>query len=92
MILEFLVDFLVYIILLKPPIKPFFLKNQKIFLQNQKTVLPLHRQKKKTTAEIAQLVEHNLAKVRVASSSLVFRSNPDKKIGIFYHLPWWWNW
>ena len=25
-------------------------------------------------AEIAQLVEHNLAKVRVASSSLVFRS------------------
>ena len=26
------------------------------------------------TAEIAQLVEHNLAKVRVASSSLVFRS------------------
>ena len=28
-----------------------------------------------TIAEIAQLVEHNLAKVRVASSSLVFRSN-----------------
>ena len=27
-----------------------------------------------TFAEIAQLVEHNLAKVRVASSSLVFRS------------------
>ena len=26
-------------------------------------------------AEIAQLVEHNLAKVRVASSSLVFRSS-----------------
>ena len=26
-------------------------------------------------AEIAQLVEHNLAKVGVASSSLVFRSN-----------------
>ena len=25
-------------------------------------------------AELAQLVEHNLAKVRVASSSLVFRS------------------
>ena len=25
-------------------------------------------------AEVAQLVEHNLAKVRVASSSLVFRS------------------
>ena len=29
----------------------------------------------KVYAEIAQLVEHNLAKVRVASSSLVFRSN-----------------
>ena len=28
----------------------------------------------KRNAEIAQLVEHNLAKVRVASSSLVFRS------------------
>ena len=28
----------------------------------------------KANAEIAQLVEHNLAKVRVASSSLVFRS------------------
>ena len=27
-----------------------------------------------SNAEIAQLVEHNLAKVRVASSSLVFRS------------------
>ena len=29
------------------------------------------------TAEIAQLVEHNLAKVGVASSSLVFRSKLD---------------
>ena len=29
---------------------------------------------RKRPAEIAQLVEHNLAKVRVASSSLVFRS------------------
>ena len=28
-------------------------------------------------AEIAQLVEHNLAKVGVASSSLVFRSKQD---------------
>ena len=32
-------------------------------------------QVRKTNAEIAQLVEHNLAKVGVASSSLVFRSN-----------------
>ena len=29
-------------------------------------------------AGIAQLVEHNLAKVGVASSSLVFRSNPKR--------------
>ena len=31
----------------------------------------------KQNAEIAQLVEHNLAKVRVASSSLVFRSKQE---------------
>ena len=42
---------------------------------------PLHSAQRKltekkisTNAEIAQLVEHNLAKVGVASSSLVFRS------------------
>ena len=37
-------------------------------------------------AEVAQLVEHNLAKVRVASSSLVFRSqveNLAKQAGFF---------
>ena len=34
----------------------------------------LHQRKKCDNAEIAQLVEHNLAKVGVASSSLVFRS------------------
>ena len=33
----------------------------------------------KQNAEIAQLVEHNLAKVRVASSSLVFRSFYNKQ-------------
>ena len=32
------------------------------------------RKFRRNFAEIAQLVEHNLAKVRVASSSLVFRS------------------
>ena len=32
----------------------------------------------RNNAEIAQLVEHNLAKVRVASSSLVFRSVKEK--------------
>ena len=31
-------------------------------------------------AEIAQLVEHNLAKVRVASSSLVFRSKKGRNL------------
>ena len=36
-------------------------------------------------AEIAQLVEHNLAKVGVASSSLVFRSNT------LLGLLGWWN-
>ena len=30
-------------------------------------------------AEVAQLVEHNLAKVGVASSSLVFRSNVETR-------------
>ena len=35
-------------------------------------------------AEIAQLVEHNLAKVRVASSSLVFRSSKKSFIGFFF--------
>ena len=35
-------------------------------------------------AEIAQLVEHNLAKVGVASSSLVFRSKVKIAIAIFF--------
>ena len=43
-------------------------------------------------AEIAQLVEHNLAKVGVASSSLVFRSNGCSNGGIGRHeglkIPW----
>ena len=38
----------------------------------------------KQNAEIAQLVEHNLAKVRVASSSLVFRSLSSRTLE-------WWN-
>ena len=38
----------------------------------------------KQNAEIAQLVEHNLAKVRVASSSLVFRSLSSRMLE-------WWN-
>ena len=46
-------------------------------LSVKKKALPLHRfrsQGANIDAEVAQLVEHNLAKVRVASSSLVFRS------------------
>lgn len=34
-----------------------------------------------TNAKVAQLVEHDLAKVGVASSNLVFRSNPFPKKG-----------
>ena len=37
-------------------------------------------------AEIAQLVEHNLAKVGVASSSLVFRSNEKCAWRMFYEI------
>ena len=40
-----------------------------------------------TIAEIAQLVEHNLAKVRVASSSLVFRSK--REISLRWFLFFW---
>ena len=46
-------------------------------MEVKKNVVPLHSQSKgcrQHNAEIAQLVEHNLAKVGVASSSLVFRS------------------
>ena len=42
----------------------------------------------RNNAEIAQLVEHNLAKVRVASSSLVFRS---KHKGLRRKKPRWRN-
>jgi hypothetical protein len=50
----------------------------KIFFVNQKTCVYLQPQTT-NNAEIAQLVEHDLAKVGVASSSLVFRSKPLKK-------------
>ena len=42
----------------------------------------------KIFAEIAQLVEHNLAKVRVASSSLVFRSKKVLHVGIGKVVEW----
>ena len=42
--------------------------------------------KKKINAEVAQLVEHNLAKVRVAGPSPVFRSQKEFDVGqtLFY--------
>ncbi len=44
-------------------------------------------------AEVAHLVEHDLAKVGVASSSLVFRSVSRPEAGFFFtFLPRWWNW
>ena len=46
-------------------------KMQNVYRITENTYICNHKQK---NAEIAQLVEHNLAKVRVASSSLVFRS------------------
>ena len=54
---------------------------KKKFGRNGKTVYLCTRS---PNAEIAQLVEHNLAKVRVASSSLVFRS-------FFERMLEWWN-
>ena len=48
-------------------------------------------EKQRLNAEIAQLVEHNLAKVRVASSSLVFRSMFEKSSRDWYQLPKWRN-
>ena len=47
-------------------------------LKNVRT-FAIPNEKERVTAEIAQLVEHNLAKVRVASSSLVFRSKSQQK-------------
>ena len=57
-------------------------------------------------AGVAQLVEHDLAKVGVAGSSLVFRSKDSKPVvwnflfmafpGVFtagkMMMPWWRNW
>ncbi len=55
------------------------------------SLLYLHRFRRKAKiikpAEIAQLVEHDLAKVGVASSSLVFRSNALARGYFFTKLP-----
>ena len=60
----------------------FFRKKCGKNLQGQKFSLPLHSQSgsRMAIAEIAQLVEHNLAKVGVASSSLVFRSEIKRTV------------
>ena len=65
----------------------------------QKKVVPLHPHSEECsllrgiTAEIAQLVEHNLAKVGVAGPSPVFRSKSAIRLLLFYRLePKWRNW
>ena len=50
-----------------------FRKKHYLCIRNRETA-DEYQKPKAEVAEIAQLVEHNLAKVRVASSSLVFRS------------------
>ena len=46
----------------------------------------LYLQSQKTNAKVAQLVEHDLAKVGVASSNLVFRSNPFRPKGFIFRF------
>ena len=50
--------------------KPVWFFTKPLYLCNPKVL--------KQYAEVAQLVEHHLAKVRVAGSSLVFRSKDSK--------------
>lgn len=47
----------------------------------------MYNKSRKVNADLAHPVERHLAKVKVASSSLVIRSknkNPHHKVGIFY--------
>ena len=54
---------------------------------------PLHFYRSKLFAEIAQLVEHDLAKVGVAGPSPVFRSTFwNLQDGSFVFEPKWRNW
>ena len=65
------------------------LKRKPYFCTRNSAELP------KANAEIAQLVEHDLAKVGVASSSLVFRSyilKLARTVRKFPSLPKWRNW
>ncbi len=69
-----------------------YVKNnrQKIW-QKRKKCITLHRnyETRLPNAKIAQLVEHDLAKVGVAGSSPVFRSKPSC---IPQTMSGWWNW
>ena len=67
----------------------FFEKKLSKSLWFQKNVLPLHRIWRNAplstsvmNAEIAQLVDHNLAKVAVAGPSPVFRSKHSETAGV----------
>ena len=59
-------------------------KKKKVCRYKKKLYLCTRKRGIKHYAEIAQLVEHDLAKVGVASSSLVFRSKEDKSIVFFF--------
>ena len=50
----------------------------------QQFALSLHSLKQKRQADVAQLVEHDLAKVGVTSSSLVIRSKRCEKFTPFF--------
>ncbi len=60
-------------------VKIFFCKEGENNFCNSKNSCIFATANDKTNAEIAQLVEHDLAKVGVASSSLVFRSKTSEK-------------
>ncbi len=55
--------------------------SQKEICTIQRASIPLHHQ---SNAEIAQLVEHDLAKVGVAGPSPVFRSKPLNRVAFLF--------
>ena len=59
--------------------KIFVVALQPLFLPSEKRISSLN-----TIAEVAHLVEHDLAKVGVAGSSPVFRSKLSRLVGIFF--------
>ena len=61
-----------------PEERPMKINGKKIWKFDKNPYLCDRKQRSSVAAEIAQLVEHNLAKVGVASSSLVFRSKEKK--------------